>query len=324
MMHARTLALSFVFALSPVLAQTTPSTGSGQVYPHKVVRILTGGAGGGSDFTARLIAQGLSGPLRQPVIVDNRPSGLIATEVAAAATPDGHTLLFYGSNLWITPLLEKTSYDVMRDFVPITLTNREPYVLVVHPSMPAKTTKDLIDLAKAKPGELNYASASIGSSTWLAAELFKALANVDITSIPYKSAAPARTDLVAGRVHVMFATPAGIMPMVSNGKVRALAITSAQPSELIPGVPTMSATGLPGFEASQVSGALAPARTPGPVIARLNQEIVSFLGKPETTKRFMDAGLGVVTGTPGEFAALIKSEIQRYSKLVRSANIGKH
>jgi tripartite-type tricarboxylate transporter receptor subunit TctC len=308
------LFLTLLLAAAPGFAQT---------YPHKAIRIMTGGAGGGSDFTARLIAQGISGPLKQPVIVDNRPSGLIATEIAAAANPDGYTLLFYGSNLWITPLMEKTSYDAVRDFAPITLTNREPYILAVHPSVPATTTKELIELCKSKPGVLNYASASVGSSTWLAAELFKSMAGVDITSIPYKSAAPARTDLIAGRVQIMFATPAGIMPLIGPGKVRALAITSQQPSELIPDVPTIAATGLPGFEAAQISGALAPAKTPFAIVARLNQEIVAFLAKPETRKRFLDAGLGVVTGSPDQFRAVMKAEINRYGKLIRSAGIGK-
>lgn len=314
MMARYSFLLVLLLAVTPAFSLT---------YPHKVIRILTGGAGGGSDFTARLIAQGISGPLKQPVIVDNRPNGLIATEIAAAANPDGYTLLFYGSNLWITPLMEKTSYDAVRDFAPITTTNREPYILTVHPSVAAKTTRELIELCRSQPGVLNYASASIGSSTWLAAELFKSMAGIDITSIPYKSAAPARTDLIAGRVQVMFATPAGIMPLIGAGKVRALAITSLQPSDLIPGVPTIAATGLPAFEAAQISGMLAPVKTPPAIVARVNHEIVSFLVKPETRKRFLDAGLGVATGSPEQFGALMRAEINRYSKLIKNAGIGK-
>ncbi|MBI3939178.1 MAG: tripartite tricarboxylate transporter substrate binding protein [Betaproteobacteria bacterium] len=294
---------------------------SGQAYPNKPIRIVAPEAGGGGDFAARLIALGLSGSLGQQVIVENRggASGIIAGRTVAKAPPDGYTLLFYGSIFWIGALLQDVPYDPVADFSPITLATSSPNILVVHPSLPVNSVKELIALAKARPGELNYASTT-GSTPHLAAELFKAMAGVNIVRIPYKGAGPALNDLIGGQVQLMFPVAAAVTPHVKSGRLRALAVTSVEPSELVRGLPTVAAT-VPGYESVQMTAMFAPAKTPATIINRLNQEIVQVLNRADVKEKFFNAGAKVVGGSPEQLMATMKSEMARLGKVIKDAGI---
>lgn len=300
---------------------TVAGTASGQNYPEKVIRIVTSETGGSLDFAARLVALGLAKNLGQPVIVDNR-STIIAIETAAKAAPDGYTLLFNGSAIWITPLMrDHVAWDPVRDFAPITLAVSSPNIVAVHPSLPVKSVKELIALARARPGEINYATAAPGTSSHLAAELFKAMAGVNMVSIPYKGAGPALTGLIGGQVQLMFPNAATVAPHIRSGRLRAIAVTSAQPSILVPGVPTATASGLPGYEAASINAVFAPARTAGGIVTLLNREIVRVLNLPEVKEKFFLAGVETVGGSPGELAAAMKSEVMRMGKIIRDSGI---
>lgn len=313
-MHLACVVSVSLTALSAVAAY-------GQTYPTKSIRIVTSPAGGGNDFPARLIARALTAPLGQQLIVDNRPTVLIA-DIVAKAPPDGHTLLVTGSAHWIGPLVEKTNYDPIRDFAPITLVDRAPSVLVVHPSMPIKTVKQLVALAKAKPGELNFAVGGPGTSNFLAAILFNHLAGVNTVRIPYKGTGPALAAVMAGEVHAMFGSAGGAAPHVKSGRLRAIAVGSAQPSPLAPGVPTLEAAGLPGFISEALHALYAPAGTPATVVSRLNQEVSRYLLSPEAKELFLRAGIEAAPGTPDELTGIMKSEIARVEKVLRAAGIG--
>ena len=295
---------------------------SGQDYPSKPVRIVTSGVGGGNDFIARLIAQGIGGgSLGQPVIVDNRASGSIPGEVVFKSPPDGYTLLVIGSSFLITPLLQNVPYDPVRDFLPITLISTSPNVVVVHPSLPVKSLKELIALAKAKPGELNYASTAPGSGSHLAAELFKAVASIDIMRINYKSTGAALINLIGGEVHLMFPSASSASTHVKSGKLKALAVTSAKPSALAPGLPTAAASGLSGYEVVSLDLMFAPAKTPAAIINRLNQEVVRTVNTANTKQAFFDAGLETLGSSPEEAAAAIRSETTLWGKVIKDAGI---
>ena len=295
---------------------------SAQTYPAKPVRIVTSDAGGGSDIVARVIAQGVSGPLGQPVLVENRGGGVIAGEMVAKAPPDGHTLLFYGGTLWLLPMMRSSvPYDTLRDFAPITLAITSPTVLAVHPSLPVRSVKDLIALAKARPGQLNYGSPAVGTSTHMAAELLKSMAGINIVRIAYKGGAGALNDLIAGQVDLAFVVTTSATPHVKSGRLRALAITSAEPSPQFPGLPTVAATGLPGYESSAQVGMFVPAKTPDAIINRLNQEIVRVLARPDVKEKFLAIGVETVGNTPEQFMAKIKSEIVKWGKVIKEAGI---
>ncbi len=291
----------------------------GQDYPHKPVRIVTSEAGGGNDFVARVIAPALAGNLRQNVIVENR-SSLIAIEAVARAQPDGYTLLLPGQTLWIGPLLRKLPYDPIRDFAPISMTSKTPSILVVHPAVPVKSVRDLIDLAKARPGELNYGSPALGSAQHLAPELFKAMAGVNIVHVPFKGSGPAIINLIGGQVQLMFPNLASVATHVKSGRLRALAVTSAAPSVLAPGMPTVADT-LPGYEVVDAKGMFAPRGTPAALIARINREVVKTLNQPDLKEAFLNAGVEVVGSTPEQFAHAIASEITRLGKVIKDAGI---
>jgi tripartite-type tricarboxylate transporter receptor subunit TctC len=296
----------------------------GQNYPSKPIRIVGSASGSGSDLVARIIAQGLTGIFGQQVIIDNRAGtgGINAAEIVTKAPPDGYTLLYYSSNLWLLPLLQdNVPYDPVKDFAPITLTFRSPNLLVVHPSLPVRSVKDLIALAKARPGALNYGSGPTGSSNHLAAELFKAMANVNIVRIPYKGIAAVFTDLLGGQVQIVFSTAVSATPHVKSGRLRALAVTTAVPSALAPGLPTMAASGLPGYESAQMYGVFAPAGTPAALIRRLNEEIVRVLNNPDVKEQLFNIGVEVVASSPEQFAAAIKSDIARMGKVIKEARI---
>jgi tripartite-type tricarboxylate transporter receptor subunit TctC len=306
-----------ILAAGWLLAGTAPA----QSYPSKPVRMITAEVGAAGDLVARSIAPGLAERLGQPFIVENRGgSGVIPIETAAKATPDGHTLLVFGSTLWLLPFIQNVSYSV-RDFSPITLAVTTPLLLVVHPSLPVKSVKELIALAKAKPGTLNYASGIAGSATHLPAELFKSMADVNIVRVAYKGGGPALTAILSGEVQVMFATSSGAGPHVGSGKLRALAVTSARPSTLFPDLPTVAASGLPGYDAASIMCVFAPARTPPPLVARLNQEIVRVLNKPDLKERFIRAGSEVVAGSPEQLAAAMAADMARMGKVIKAAGI---
>lgn len=293
----------------------------GQAYPGKPVRIVVTGVGSGGDFAARLIAQGVSAPLGQQIIVDNRGSGNLPAEIVSKAPPDGYTLCLSAAPLWITPFLRKTSYDPVKDFAPVTLVITSPNILVVHPSLPVKSVKELIALIRSKPGDLNYATSGVGGSGFLAAELFKSMARADMVRVNYKSGGLALTEVISGQVHLMFANAGAVASHLKSGRLKALAVTSAQPSVLLPGLPTVAAGGLPGYELVSVQGLFAPAGTPESVIARLNKEIVAFLRRPDTKEKFFAAGVESLGSTPEELAATVKSEMARLGKVIKAAGI---
>ncbi len=290
-----------------------------QSFPTKPIRIVTTGAGGGSDFMARVVAQGMASNMGQPVIIDNRSSGVIPGEIVSKAAPDGYTLLAAGSTFWFGPLLGKVPYDPIKDFAPISLTTSAPHILVVTPSLPVTSVKELIALAKAKPGELNYASTAVGSAGHLAGELFKSLARIDMLHIPYKGSVAAINDLLSGQVQVMFA-PVASATLVKAGKLKGLAVDSAQPSAVVPGLPTVDAS-LPGFESGAPQGIFAPARTPAVIIDRLNQEIVRVLNKADVRERFLTTGVDTIASSPDQFKRLIKAEIDRMGQIIKDAGI---
>ena len=289
-----------------------------QDYPSKPIRIFTGSVGGGSDIAARQIAQGITGPLGQPIIIENRAS-IVASEAVAKASPDGYTVLLGGSGVWLTPVWQKTNYDAVGDFAPITAISREINMVAVHPSVPAKSVKDLIALAKARPGELNYA-ASLGSGR-LATELLRSMAGVNLLYVPYKGALPSINALISGEVHLTINELGLMAPHVQSGRLRALAVTSATPSALAPGVPTVAASGLPGYEWVGTTHFMAPAKTNAAIVGRLNQEIVRYLSRADVKDRFLSAGTEIVATSPDELATIIKSEMAKTAKLIKDAGI---
>jgi tripartite-type tricarboxylate transporter receptor subunit TctC len=296
------------------------SAASAQTYPSRPIRIVTAPAGAGNDFMARVIAQGLSPSLGQQLVVDNRPAGLVG-ELVAKAPPDGYTLMAIGSVLWLTPLLQdNVPYDTVKDFSPISLTSRSVNILVVHPSVAANSVKELVALARSKPGQLNYASGATGASNHLAAELFKSMAGIDLVRIPYKGSGPAVNDLLGGQIQVMFPTSAAGLPHVKSGRVRALGVTTLQPSALAPGLPTV-AESVPGYESVVIYALFAPAKTPAAIIKRLHAELVQYLKSPLASERLFNAGVEAVASSPRELAAEVESETTRMGKLIKDARL---
>jgi tripartite-type tricarboxylate transporter receptor subunit TctC len=284
--------------------------------------MMTSAPGGSSDVVSRVLAQSLSASLGQQVIVENRGGGTLAGEFVARSSPDGYTLLYYGAALWLRPLMRKdVPYDPLRDFAPISLVSRQIDLMVVHPSLPVKSVKEVIALAQARPGALNYASGPTGSSGHLGGELFKYLTGVDIVRVNYKGQGPAMNDLVAGQVHLAFGTTGAVGPHVRTGRLRPLAVTGAQRSVLFPELPTIAASGVPGYELEQMSGLFAPARTPPSVIALLNQEIARTVARPEVRDRLLQVGTEVIASSPEQFAAKMRDEQARVGKMVRAMGI---
>ena len=308
--HAVLLALGAIWAVAA----------SSQEYPARAIRIITAPAGGGNDFSARLVARGISGPLGQQVIVDNRPT-VLAPEIAAKAAPDGYTMLLNGSSHWIGPFVERVSYDPLKDFAPVTLVDRTPVILVVHPSLPAKSVKQLIALAKARPGELNFSSGAPGTSNYLGGVLFNHYASVNIVRIPYKGAAPAMTAVMSGETQLMFASPGGSMPHVKSGRLRALAVGSDRPSELAPGLPTIAESGVRSYVCETLHALFFPAGTPAPIVARLHQEVDRFLRSPDGRDQFIKGGVEAVSSTPEQLTATMKSEMATIGKVLRAAGV---
>ena len=296
-------------------------TACGQTaYPNKPIRIVAAEAGGSLDLIARIIADGISGSLGRPVIVDNRCGGMISAGIVANAPPDGYTLVLATGSLWLSPFLRQTSYDPVRDFSPVTLVATSPNVVVVHPATPIASIRELIALAKAKPRELNYGSSAIGSSNQLGAELFNAMAGVTLVGIAYKGNGPALNATISGEIQVMFSTTAPAMPHIKSGRLKALAATSAQPSTLLPGLPTVAAT-LPGYEMILVAGFLAPGKTPAAITDRLSRETVQFLRRAEVKEKFISVGVEAAGSSPEQFAATIRAEMTRMGKVIKDAGI---
>jgi tripartite-type tricarboxylate transporter receptor subunit TctC len=293
-------------------------------YPVKPIRFIVGFTPGGtSDVVARLIAAKLGETWPQPLVVDNRPGagGNLAIELVAKAAPDGYTILCASASFSIIPSLNRElSYNPIRDFAPITLATSAPYLLVLHPAVPAQSVKELIALAKAQPGKLNYASAGAGSTLHLAGELFKSLAGVDIVHVPYKGATGI-TDLIAGAVQLSFAGLPQTLPHVKAGRLKALAVTTLRRSTVVPELPTIAEAGVPGYEVDPWYGVTGPAGTPRAIIAQLNAAIGRALATPDIREKFMLQGLEPRASTPEEFSNLIRGEIAKWSKVVRDAGI---
>jgi tripartite-type tricarboxylate transporter receptor subunit TctC len=292
-----------------------------QEFPTRPVRIVTATVGGTTDLVARLVAQGLTSSLGQQVIVDNRPPGIIPGEIVVKAAPDGYTLLFHGSSLWMMPLLQKVPFDPVKDLAPVTLASSTPNLVVVHPAVPAKTIRELVALARAKPGALNYGSGATGASSHLAAELFKHMAGVNIVRVPYKGQGPAVLGLLGGEVQMSFATSASVAGHIKAGKLRALAIGTARPSALAPGLPTVAESGLPGYQSASNAGMFVPVRTPARLIALLNRETVRALNRQEVRDVLFRDGTEVIGSSPQEFAASIKAEMTSLGKVIKAAGM---
>lgn len=295
-----------------------------QTYPLKPVRILTCEAGGTCDLSARVVAQALTERFGQQVIVENRgaASGLVAVQTLGKAPADGYTLLFHSSPIWLMPFLQdNVPFDPVRDLVAVSLVTRAPLVLVVHPTLPVKSTRELLALARARPGELDYGSGATGAAPHLAAELFKSMGRVDIVRIAHRGTGTAVIDLIAGRIQLMFPVLATISPHIKAGKVRALAVTTKEPSALLPGLTTISAAALPGYDFSGIFGLFAPAGTPPAIVTRLSQEIAAALHKPEARERLFAAGMETVASSPEEFAERVKLDMSTLGKVIRDAGI---
>ena len=305
-------------------ALTAPAWG--QAYPNKPLKmILPFPAGGPSDIVARAMGQGLAEALGHNVVIDNRPGGggLIGATLAAKAPGDGYTLLLGGiTTFGVAPSVHKNlAFDPVKDFLPVTMATRQPILLMMHPSLPVKSVREFIALAKARPGEINYASSGPGGSGHMAGELFRLVTGVNLVHIPYKGAPPALNELIAGQVQVMFGTILASAPHIRSGRVRAIAITGPQRSTALPEVMTFSEAGLPTYDASSWNGVLVPAGTPRAVVDRLNAEIVRILKSPNVLERLAQDGALPAPTTPEEFAAFIKAEIAKWGKVVQAANI---
>jgi tripartite-type tricarboxylate transporter receptor subunit TctC len=296
-----------------------------QEYPTRPIRYIVPQApGGSSDTLARMIAQRVGDGLGQTLVVDNRPgaTGIIGAEVVAKANPDGYTLLQAATSHATNPAMNaKLPYDSLRDFAPISLLSQQPNIWIVHPSLPVKNMKELIAHVKARPGQLNFGSSGTGGSQHLAGELLKGMTGIDMVHVAYKGSPPALVDLLAGRVPIMSSTMPPVLPHVRSGKVRALAVTSAKRSPALPDVPTVAESAVPGYEAIAWQGLLARSGTPRPVIARLHREFARVLKQSEIVAKLSEQGYETVASTPEWFAAYIKTEIVKWSKVIKAAGI---
>ena len=298
----------------------------GQAYPTKPIRILIAQApGSATDNISRTLTAKLSQSLGQQFVIEARPGagGTIGTEAAARAPNDGYTLFMannstHGAN---PAVYRKLPYDAVKDFAPITLVATTPYVLVVHPSLPVKNVKELIALAKARPGELNYGSAGNGSTHHLSGELLKTMAKIDMVHVPYKGTTPAITALMSGEITVVFFTVVGVTPHIKSGKARGLAVTTPKRARMLPELPTMAEAGLPGFEVTSWFGLLAPAGTSPAIVSRLNAESVKAMAHPDVISALNKMGFDPEPGTPEQFATHIKREIEKFTKLAKATGI---
>ena len=311
--------LAFMLAAGPLPAAETQS------YPSRPVRMVVAFApGGGTDVVGRIIGQKLSEIWPHPVVIDNRPGAgsTIGTEIVAKAPPDGYTIQTVSmSHALNVALYRKLPYDPIRDFEHVILVARAPNVLVVHPSLNAKTVKELIALAKARPGKLNFSSSGTGGVSHLSAEMFRGVAGIDVVHVPYKGAGPAMTALISGEVQMMMATTPVALTQIRANRVRALAVSSLRRSALVPDLPTIAEAGYPGFQTDTWYGVLAPGRTPAPIVKRLNSDIGQLLKSRDVQTQLEQQGAEVAGGTPQEFRAFAEAEVARWSKVIRAAGI---
>ena len=292
-----------------------------QDYPVKPIRVIVGP---GPDVLARIVGQKLTDAWGQQVVVDQRPGagGIIAAESVAKSVPDGYTLLLStGTYTTIPSLYAKVPYDFVKDLQPVTLLATLPFLLVAHPSLPAKNVQELVQLARARPGQLNYASSGNGTTAHLAGEMLKSMAKINIVHVPYKGTVPGVIDLVAGQVHVMFAIIQSSLPYVQAGRLRALGVSASKRSSSAPAVPTIAESGVPGYEFISWNGIHAPAATSKAVTGKLNAELLKVIAAPDVKERMSGLGMEVAGGTPEEFGALVKSDIAKWAKVIRDAGI---
>ncbi|HTD91229.1 MAG TPA: tripartite tricarboxylate transporter substrate binding protein [Burkholderiales bacterium] len=320
-MHAKLFRL-LLFTAGILVVANVPA----QSYPAKPVRIVVGFVpGGGSDFIARLVSQKLTEAFGRPVIVENRPGAgaAIATELVAKAPADGYTLLLGSAGPFgILPALSpKTPYDAIRDFDPITLVVIMPFVMTVHPSLPVKNIKDLIALARAKPGQLNFGSPGFGSTNHLANEMLKLMTHIDMTHVPYKGVSAAMADVMAGNIQILSGDLTTLLPPVKAGRLRAIAVTSGKRSSIAPEIPTIAESGVPGYDTSGWFGMVAPAGTPRAVIERLNSEMVKGITTAESRQRLGTLGGDVVANTPAEFSTFIRNDHAKWAKLIAATGL---
>ena len=317
--------LLFIGVASTLTCPIATRAADAPAYPTRPVRVIVPqSAGGSTDLQARIVAQRMGEAMGQTFVVDNRPGAgsLNGTETVAQSAPDGYTLLCVAASFSINPSLHtKLPFDPIRDFAPITRFGAMPHIVVVHPSVPVKTIKDLIALAKAKPGELNYASSGVATSTHLATELFRYMTGTDMVQVPYKGGGPGMVALVGGQVQLYFATISTALPHVKTGKIRAIAVSTAKRSIAVPEYPTIAEAGVPGYEHASWVGMLAPAKTPPAIIAELNAQAVKVVARDDVKGLFLRDGLEPVGDTPREFAALIKAEVAKWMKVVKAAGI---
>lgn len=310
--------------LSALALTTVASNVLAQSYPAKPIRfVVPYPPGGASDVTARIIGQKLTEAWGQPVVIENRPgaNGNIAAEQVAKAPADGYTMLMgnVGPNAISPGLYPNLSYDAVTSFAPVTLTTTVPIVLLVSPSVPVKSVKELIAYAKANPNKLNFASAGNGSSNHLTGELFKSTAGIDIVHVPYKGDAPALTDLMGGQVSMMFTTVVAAMPHIKSGRLQAMAVASAKRIAAMPNLPTVAESGVPGFDSSSWGGILLPAGTPKEIIAKMHDAVITILAMPDVKVRLSSLGAEVVGNTPEEFGSYIKSETAKWGKVIKTS-----
>jgi len=306
-----------------VLLAVTASIGWAQSWPNKPVRmIIAFPPGGPTDLVSRVLAQRLSEQLGQQVIVDNKPGagGNIAAEMAAKATPDGYTIFYNTSAIVIGPALYgKVNYDTLKDFAPVALTASVPMVLVVNPQLPARSVKEFLDLAKAKTGALNYSSSGTGTITHLASAMMSSQTGVQTQHIPYKGSAPGLVDLAAGQTQFMIDTINTVLPYVRDNRLRGLAVTSSKRSSLLPDLPTLAESGLPGFDAAAWQGIVVPTGTPAEIVQKLNTEVNKALAHPDLRARLAAQGAEILGGTPAEYAAHLRTEMPRWAKAVKDS-----
>lgn len=312
-----------------ILGVATSAAGSqspGERYPYRPIRLIQPfPPGGGADVAARFVGQALSERLGQTIVVDNRggAGGAIGTEIASQAAPDGYTLLMAtASTVVINPLVNKVRFDPIGDFDPVVHIATVPLILVVHPAVPARSVQDLISLAKGQPGTINFASSGEGTISHLAGELFKLLTGTDMVHVPYRGGGPARTALIGGQVQVNFGNMLASAGDVRAGRLRALAVSTTRRTEGMPEVPTLQEAGVPQYEVIQWSGMVAPRGVPTTHIERINREVNAVLDEPKTKKFFLSGGSDAVGGTPQAFGALIRSEIAKWSKVIKQAKLG--
>ena len=315
----------FVFCLASLCLIACAPFSYAQTFPAKPMRIIVGYPPGGTvDFMARIIATKLSDAFRQQVIVDNRPGGgtVIGSEIVARAAPDGYTLLMANIAFGANPaLVSRLPYDTTKDFSPVSLVALLPSFLVVHPSLPVRSVRALVAMAKARPGELSYASAGNGSLLHLTMERFKTVAGMNILHIPYKGAAPALSDVLGGQLAIMFIPGPPALQHIKSGRIQALGVTSAARVSLLPAVPTIAESGYPGFELYDWEGVIAPANTPAPVIARLNAEINTILATPEVKDYIQSQGANAAGSTPEELTQRIRNEMTIWAEVVRKSGM---